>query len=178
MPTVPRYVPELPLPPYAYLPGRYPHPTRDPGGHRFGERLAPPGAIDPARWRACRAYLAGIDLFNHGYYWEAHEAWESAWHACGRKGPVADLLRGLIKLAGAGFKAREGRPAGVRRLAAGAEALFAALAAAQGSAARFMGFDLAALRALAAAVAQGARVRDSAPQAGTSAVFDFALRVE
>jgi Domain of unknown function (DUF309) len=19
----------------------------------------------------------GLDLFNHGYYWEAHEAWES-----------------------------------------------------------------------------------------------------
>ncbi|TGQ49534.1 DUF309 domain-containing protein, partial [Mesorhizobium sp. M1C.F.Ca.ET.210.01.1.1] len=23
----------------------------------------------------------GIDLFNHGYYWEAHEAWEPLWHA-------------------------------------------------------------------------------------------------
>ncbi|MER9007639.1 DUF309 domain-containing protein [Mesorhizobium sp. M0862] len=21
----------------------------------------------------------GIDLFNHGYYWEAHEAWEPLW---------------------------------------------------------------------------------------------------
>ncbi|MER9586456.1 DUF309 domain-containing protein [Mesorhizobium sp. M0276] len=23
----------------------------------------------------------GIDLFNHGYYLEAHEAWEPLWHA-------------------------------------------------------------------------------------------------
>jgi len=56
-----------------------------------------------------------IDLFNHGYYWEAHEAWEGLWLAVGKSGPVADLLKGLIKLAAAGVKAREGNVAGMVR---------------------------------------------------------------
>ena len=60
-------------------------------------------------------YFWGFDLFNHGYYWEAHETWEAVWHACGRRGPSADLVKGLIKLAAAGVKAREGSSEGVRR---------------------------------------------------------------
>lgn len=56
-----------------------------------------------------------VDLFNHGYYWEAHEVWEHEWIAAGRTGPAADLLKGFIKLAAAGVKAREGRPAGIVR---------------------------------------------------------------
>ena len=37
-------------------------------------------------------------MFNGGFYWESL-AWESLWLACGRKGVVADFLKGLIKLA-------------------------------------------------------------------------------
>jgi predicted metal-dependent hydrolase len=73
---------------------------------------------------ASRAYLLGCDLFNYGYYWEAHEVWEGLWKACGRRGLTADFLKGLIKLAAAGVKAREGRLQGVVRHAARAEALF------------------------------------------------------
>ncbi|MBI1348759.1 DUF309 domain-containing protein [bacterium] len=65
-----------------------------------------------------------IDLFNHGYYWEAHEAWEALWVAVGRSGPVADLLKGLIKLAAAGVKLRAGNAAGVQRHAQRARQLF------------------------------------------------------
>lgn len=118
-----RWLPDEPLPPYAYLPRRTPHPTRDADGHSFGRApslLAPP---DPRRWRECTPYLHGIDLFNHGYYWEAHEAWEALWHACGRTGQTADFLRALIRLAAAGFKLREGRPMGALRHAAAASAL-------------------------------------------------------
>jgi len=178
MSLIPRYLPELPLPPYAYVPGRFPHPTRDAGGHGHGAMLAQPERIDPERWGACRPYLAGVDLFNHGYYWEAHEAWESAWHACGRKGIAGEFLRGLIKLAGAGFKVRENRPAGVRRLAAGAEAHFAKVADAIAPAACFMGLRPEALRALAGAVTQGRKVRSAPPDARVSVVFDFVLRAE
>src|SRR5438128_10071370 len=39
---------------------------------------------------------------------------ESLWMACGRKGIVADFLKGLIKLAAAGVKALEGKPEGVK----------------------------------------------------------------
>ena len=81
----------------------------------FGQphTAAPP--LDPEAWRQSAEYLYAADLFNHGFYWEAHEAWESLWHAAGRRGPVATWLKSLIKLAAAGVKAREGNPVGVER---------------------------------------------------------------
>ncbi len=118
-----RLVPGEPLPPYSYVTGRYPHPTRDPAGHSFGHAPLAPAAIDSGRWQASRAYLFGCDLFNYGYYWEAHEVWESLWQASGRRGMTADFLKALIKLAAAGVKSREGRAEGVRRHAARAAQL-------------------------------------------------------
>jgi uncharacterized protein len=119
-----RLVPDEPLPPYSYVTGRFPHPTRDPRGHSFGHSPPRTAPVDPSNWPRSRAYLLGCDLFNLGYYWEAHETWEGLWHACGRRGATADFLKGLIKLAAAGVKAREGRPQGVVRHAARAAELF------------------------------------------------------
>jgi hypothetical protein len=114
-----------PLPPYAYVPGGpWPHPTRSPDGHRFGKPEAPAPPIVDDDWESSPAFLGGVELFNAGYYWEAHEAWESLWHTHGRRGPTAEVLQALIKLAAAGVKAREGRPPGVRTHAARAAALF------------------------------------------------------
>jgi uncharacterized protein len=108
-----RFLPDLPLPPYAHVPGQTPHPESDPAGHSFGLARPEAAPLDPARWRDSSEYLRGLDLFNHGYYWEAHEQGEALWHAAGRRGPLADFLKGLIRLAAAGVKAREGRPDGV-----------------------------------------------------------------
>ena len=36
-----RLVSDEPLPPYSYVTGRFPHPTRDPSGHSFGHAAAP-----------------------------------------------------------------------------------------------------------------------------------------
>jgi hypothetical protein len=95
----------------------------DPRGHLFGQPAEAIRTI-PADWRSCRDYLHGIDLFNYGYYWEAHEAWECVWHAAGRAGPLADFIKGLIKLAAAGVKTLEGSPVGRERHATRAAALF------------------------------------------------------
>jgi hypothetical protein len=153
MAPVPRLLPERPLPPYTYVPGRAPHPVRDPGGHLPGRAPETAAAPDPARWRASPLYLYGIDLFNAGYYWEAHEAWESLWHACGRSGPTADFLRALIRLAAAGFKVREGRPNGCVRHATAAAGILHGLAGAVTL--PFMGLDPAVLADEAAAIARG-----------------------
>ncbi len=110
----PRYT-QREFPPYSYVPGHAPHPVSDPAGHMHGEEHEVAEALDPATWRDSEEYLYGCDLFNHGYYWEAHEAWESLWHAAGRRGEVADFLKGLIKTAAAAVKAREGNPRGVSR---------------------------------------------------------------
>ena len=40
----------------------------------------------------------GIDLFNAGHYWEAHEAWEREWMP-DRKGPDSGFYKGLIQVA-------------------------------------------------------------------------------
>jgi uncharacterized protein len=40
----------------------------------------------------------GIDLFNSGRYWDAHEAWELEWMP-DRKGPDSGFYKGLIQVA-------------------------------------------------------------------------------
>jgi predicted metal-dependent hydrolase len=129
VPNPDRYCPARPLPPYSYVTGLSAHPTSDPRGHSFGHAEPSAEPLDPSSWPTNANYLYAIDLFNHGYYWEAHEAWESLWHAAGRTGPTANFLKGLIKLAAAGVKAREGRAAGVRQHAERARELFQDVAA-------------------------------------------------
>src|SRR3954447_16675008 len=109
-----RHFTERPLPRYAFVPGRHPHPVSDLRGHSFGVRSSELNPLDPHHPGRSIEFLYAIDLFNAGYYWEAHETWESLWHAAERSGPIAMLLKGLIKLAAAGVKAREGNAAGVQ----------------------------------------------------------------
>jgi hypothetical protein len=170
---LPRLVPDQPLPPYTFVPGRSPHPTSDPRGHSFGKPPEPADPPDPERWRECRPYLYAIDLFNHGYYWEAHEAWEALWHACARSGRTADFLKALIKLAAAGVKVREGKPAGVRNHARRAADLLERLADANGKHIRYMGLDLNQLIHFARTLAE--RVPSVPETNGPAVVFDFVL---
>jgi predicted metal-dependent hydrolase len=120
----PRLLPGRPLPPYTFVPGRTPHPVSDPAGHMHGHAPEPAERLDPDRWQDNVAYLFGIDLFNAGFYWEAHESWERLWHLAGRRGPVADFVKGLIQLAVAGVKVLEGLPDGVVAHARRAAELF------------------------------------------------------
>ena len=128
-----RLCPDRPLPPYSYVPGSFPHPISDPAGHSYkchamaGETEQPVHNIPidlASEWRLSFEYLFGIDLFNHGFYWEAHETWEQLWIVSGRSGRNANFSKSLIKLAAAGVKAREGRPLGVQRHALRARELF------------------------------------------------------
>jgi len=121
-PNPPRYT-TRDLPPYSYVPGQNPHPISDSAGHSHGHPPDKAVPIDDANWRTNDTWLWAIDLFNHGYYWESHEVWEGLWHAAGRRGPTADFLKGLIKLAAAGVKFREGRLEGVKLHAARAAEL-------------------------------------------------------
>jgi len=124
-----RLTPRIPFPAYAFVPRQSPHPTRDPKGHSYGRPEPQRAPLTTDNWKKLTDYLYGIDLFNHGYFWEAHEAWEGLWQACGRRGPIADFLKALIKLAAAGVKAREGNPNGVQRAAKRAAELFTELQA-------------------------------------------------
>jgi len=131
----PRYAPDISLPPYSYVPGHeLPHPVNDPAGHLYAQASQAHEALiassqlvtlptDPtSRRRALAALIAeksqwlyALDLFNAGFYWEAHEAWESFWNALGRTTPEARFVQGLIHLSAACVKIREGKPMGVSR---------------------------------------------------------------
>ena len=113
-----RYLPGRSFPPYAFLPGRDPHPTRDPAGHSFGHEDAPPPHVAPSGWRESEAYLWGVDLYNHAFLWEAHEAWEGLWHVSKSDRIQAMFLQGLIQCSAAWLKIPMGQPQGVQRLSA------------------------------------------------------------
>lgn len=118
--------PMPPLPPYTHIPGVTPHPINNPAGHAHGTdravRLVTATTLTTLlREPECQR---GFTLFHHGYYWEAHEEWEALWRSLGRTGPLADFIKGLIKLAAAGVKAYEHQSPGIARHAARARELF------------------------------------------------------
>jgi predicted metal-dependent hydrolase len=169
MPAPPRDAPDIPLPPYSYVPGHgLPHPVTDPLGHLFNAPQPAPLPLDQLpddstlRRQAIAAlfathsdWLYALDLFNEGYAWEAHEAWERFWHALGRTTPEARFVQGLIHLAAACVKIREGKPAGVtkhtkraRELLGGVEA--ASVGESGGAGVGTLGLDPASVSAVLA----------------------------
>lgn len=119
-PALQRYT-QRPFPSYRYLPFQtgpsHPHPRTDPAGHSYHEEEDYLPHFAPDDWCSCEPYLYGIDLFNHGYWWEAHEALETVWLAAGQKSTVCGLfVQGLIQLAGAQLKRFIAVPLGAQSL--------------------------------------------------------------
>jgi predicted metal-dependent hydrolase len=171
-----RFVPDSAFPPYTFIPGRAPHPVSDPAGHLFAQPTELSSPLDPARWQESRAYLYGVDLFNHGYYWEAHEVWEGLWRAADRSGILADFLKGLIKLAATGVKVRQGQPRGVAGHAAGAANHFRDIARQLGGdGAIYLGLRLRDLLAFAEQIEQQAADVCSDEDTSVKVVFAFSL---
>lgn len=76
--------------------------------------------------------LRGIELFNSGLYWEAHEVWEGEW-MLDRKGPDAGFYKGLIQLsAGCLHYTRHNRRGAVNKWSSGAGHLHSYLPAHKG----------------------------------------------
>jgi len=112
----PLFLPAEPFPPYRFVPGHAPHPFL-PGGYAAGQHPPPPPYAPLERWRESPAYLRGLDFFNRGWWWEAHETWESLWHVCeGRDEAQHELLKGLIQLAASALNRERGNDAGAGRL--------------------------------------------------------------
>ena len=111
-----------PLPDYRHVPGRTPHPTRDPRGHSYGHVSGPLPDLNTADWRACAEYLYGLDLFNAGYWWDCHEVLETLWHVAGLGTPAGHALQAVIQCAAAHLKVECGQPVGAKRLTSHAEA--------------------------------------------------------
>ena len=113
------------LPAYTYIPAtNTPHPIRHPEGHSHGRKGRTPAALDADAWHENRNFLLAIDLFNCGYYWEAHEEWERLWRASNPESIVGRFLKGPwgaknsmdVSLGAAwGRKKRHGGRAGARQ---------------------------------------------------------------
>jgi uncharacterized protein len=149
-----RLLPSAELPRYTHVTGSgTPHPYRDPRGHSYNRRPGPPKALQEDRWAENRSYLLGLDYFNLGFYWEAHDEWDRLWRASGPDTMVGQFLKGLVKLAAAGMKVREESIHGVRRHAASAGEVFADVAA-QADTDSFCGLDFTTMQFAADRAAQ------------------------
>lgn len=68
------------------------------------------------------AIRRGVDLFNAGAFWEAHEAWEAEWLMA--EGNRRLFLQGLIQIAAAYHHVQRGTlPGAIRLFALGLEKL-------------------------------------------------------
>ncbi|MBW2733842.1 MAG: DUF309 domain-containing protein [Deltaproteobacteria bacterium] len=105
------------LPAYRHIPGYSPHPVRDEAGHSFqrveGPQVCPLGY---GRWRDCGDYLYGVDLFNHSFFWEAHEVWEPIWHEVGHESASGRFVQALIQMAAVMLLHRSERFGGIPKL--------------------------------------------------------------
>ena len=98
MNSPPRFAPDIPLPTSAYWPGRTARPEEE-------EHQALP-CFDPASAEFDQRFCYGLDLFNHEFYWESHEAWEALWLPRPPGEPTREFLQGLIQAAAALLKLR------------------------------------------------------------------------
>jgi len=65
----------------------------------------------------------GVELFNHGRYWDAHEAWEREWTP-DRKGVDSGFYKGLIQVAaGCLHYTRRNRRGAINKWRSGADYL-------------------------------------------------------
>ncbi len=150
-----RLAPERAFPSSAYVPGRHPRPSVTDAGW-VGDQN--PDSV--ARF--------AIDLFDRGYYWEAHEQWEFLWRRHGRDSLAGRMAYGLIALAAAGVKVRMGSAEGLRRHAERASGIFMAVAE---ESPVVLGLPVAALIAFADGIAREGVCRPAAMGAPPEAVL-------
>jgi hypothetical protein len=94
------------------VPGLEPHPLKHPRGHRA------PAPTPEDRWRYA------LDLFDHGYLWEAHEVLEQTWKELPARSPERDLAQAIILAAASLLRAHLGDDRSAATLCARAVGLF------------------------------------------------------
>ena len=114
-----RTAPQLPLPPYTFIPGQSPHPFRDPEGHNHTEKILQ--QVEQIAHQDDRLFLYGLELLNHHFFWETHEILEILWLKA--EGEKRDLLQGLIKAAASLLKLHMNHIDAAQKLWSSAQAL-------------------------------------------------------
>ncbi len=136
-----RYLPEIPFPPYAFLPGQHPHPRNHPRGHSHGNAESR-GGLPESQWTENQAFLHGVDLYNFGYFWEAHEVWEGLWRASSDNPERTHIYKALIQWSAACLHLKMGKSEAFQNVARRALGHWGK---ARGGARFFMGLDVEVL---------------------------------
>ncbi|GIW22395.1 MAG: hypothetical protein KatS3mg068_1402 [Candidatus Sericytochromatia bacterium] len=112
------------FPPYSYIPGVYPHPKNNPQGHSYNKVKEKTSVINNENYSTHKEYIYSLELFNNGYYWEAHEELENIWNSVNRDSYIAEFLKALIKLCASGVKVRQEQEHGIYEHARLAKIIF------------------------------------------------------
>jgi 4a-hydroxytetrahydrobiopterin dehydratase len=84
-----------------YIPGE----NKKPSEHmQFFHSLYEGDPLNESNYLKHDGFLYGIDLFNHGYFWETHEVFELLWNQVGKKNKIANVLQSVIFFAAALLK--------------------------------------------------------------------------
>lgn len=108
-----------PFPAYRFVPGVHPHPRNDPRGHSYGRHeadFADEALAVRSNWRAGPRFCYSVDLYNHAYWWEAHEGWEGIWRCYEPDDPLRFALQVFIQVSAAHLQRHMGHPDGAGRL--------------------------------------------------------------
>jgi len=119
MPTdqnIERYT-NFPFPSNRYIPGQGMHPRKSPYGSHIPELPTSSIKFGAKTWRDSFRYLYAIDLFNYGYWWEAHEVLEDLWIVTGKETLTGRFIQGLIQICAALLKETQSIHSGALRLA-------------------------------------------------------------
>ena len=105
---------DIPLPPYAYVPGQN---ARHPEDWFDAIKASVTPETPPHLLHNTRAWCAGLAYLKAGYYWECHEVLEAVWMQAPNPSPEREMTQAIIQLANAKLKLKMGRPNAARRLA-------------------------------------------------------------
>lgn len=100
---------DLPLQPY--ISGETPRPVTEP----LAGLGIQPYSLSEVPLMENQFFLYGVDLYNHHYFWEAHESWELVWKL-EENSIIKDMIKGLIQAAGGYLKILHGLERGTRKL--------------------------------------------------------------
>jgi hypothetical protein len=108
---------KISFPDRKYSPGQSIHPKKYPHYSHLPEIPSEGTKFEPDTWKISQRYLYSIDLFNFGYWWEAHEVLEDLWIKAGKTTLTAKFIQGIIQISAALLKDSQLSPQGASRLA-------------------------------------------------------------
>ena len=101
---------KISLPDKKYSPGQGVHPKKAPQQFHIPELPSDEATFSVNTWKNSQRYLYAIDLFNYGYWWEAHEVLEELWIKTGKTSFTGIFIQGIIQISATLLKKSQSTP--------------------------------------------------------------------